>query len=243
MCFVSVQSERFNFIIKAMKIKTPVLILMLASAIFISIPLVSISKSIKLTKHGVFTESTVVARSTKSKGLSHVTVSFILKDGIPVNAKATKRYYVSVGDKVMIYYDPADPLKIDFGDTIGYNMRGVYAGGFLFLISLFFLIRQLKADNLKKQLIQSGMKIAAEFVSVSRNDKYRMGDKNPWVINCRWTDKRNEKEYYFQSKDYTIDPGPYLEGKTHIEIYIDPADPGKYFMNNSFIPEGDNTFN
>jgi hypothetical protein len=224
-----------------MKKKTPILILMLAAAIFLSIPLISINKSIKLRKNGVYTESTVVERSTSSKGLSKVTVSFITTDGKQVTAKATKRNYVSKGDKVMIYYDPASPQKIDFGDTIGYNMRGVYAGGFLFILGLYFFFRQLKADKLKKQLTQSGMKISAEFVSVSRNDKYRMGEKNPWVINCRWTDTRTNREYYFQSKDYTIDPGPYLEGKTHIETYIDPADPGKYFMDNSFMPEGDNT--
>jgi hypothetical protein len=224
-----------------MKLKTPILILILVSAIFISIPLVSISKSVRLRKEGVFTESTVADRSARSKGLSKVTVTFITTEGNQVTAKATKRYYVSVGDKVMIYYDPADPQKIDFGDTIGYNMRGVYAGGFLFLLGLFFFIRQLKADNLKKQLIRSGMKIAAEFVSVSRNDKYRMGYKNPWIINCKWTDNRDNKVYYFQSKDYTIDPVPYLEGKSHIDIYIDPAAPGKYFMDNSFMPEGNNT--
>jgi hypothetical protein len=224
-----------------MKKKTTYLILMLVGAIFLSIPLVSVINSVNLKKHGVFTESTVTDRSTRSKGLSKVTVAFITKEGNQVTAKATKRYLVSKGDKVMIYYDPLSPQKIDFGDTIGYNMRGVYAGGFLFLLGIFFIIRQSLTDKANKQLIRSGMKIAAEFVSVSRNDKYRMGDKNPWLINCRWTDIRNSKEYYFQSKDYTIDPGAYLVGKTHLEIYIDPADPGKYYMDNSFMPEGDNT--
>jgi hypothetical protein len=89
-------------------------------------------------------------------------------------------------------------------------------------------------------LSRSGMKIAVQFVSVDRNDRYMMGDKNPWLIKCKWVDNRNNQEYYFVSKDYTIDPVPYLNGRYHIDVFIDPADPGKYYMDTSFMPKGDN---
>jgi hypothetical protein len=85
------------------------------------------------------------------------------------------------------------------------------------------------------------MKIATEFVSVNRNEKHRMGNKNPWVIKCKWTDSRNNKEYYFYSKDYIIDPAPYLGRRYHIDLYIDPDDPGKYYMDTSFMPKGNNS--
>jgi hypothetical protein len=68
-----------------------------------------------------------------------------------------------------------------------------------------------------------------------------MGNNNPWVIKCKWTDSRNNHEYFFVSKDYTIDPVPYLNGRVHINIFIDPADPGKYYMDTSFMPIGNNT--
>jgi hypothetical protein len=68
-----------------------------------------------------------------------------------------------------------------------------------------------------------------------------MGDKNPWVIKCKWIDDSNNKEYYFLSKDYTIDPAPYLSGRYHIDVFIDPADPGKYYMDTYFMPKGNNT--
>jgi hypothetical protein len=68
-----------------------------------------------------------------------------------------------------------------------------------------------------------------------------MGDNNPCRIKCRWADIRDNKEYYFVSKNYTIDPLPYLDGKTYINIFIDPADPGKYYMDTSFMPKGNNT--
>lgn len=58
-------------------------------------------------------------------------------------------------------------------------MRGVIAGGLLFLIGFCYLIRYSFMDNVKKKLIRTGKKIAAEFVAIERNEKYRMGENNP----------------------------------------------------------------
>jgi len=130
-----------------MKLKTAVLILMLAAAIFLTIPLVSIIKSVKIKKLGVTTESTVlktVRRSSKGSGLRDVTVSFSTSDGSQVTSMARKRKYVIDGEKVMIWYDPADPV-------------------------------------------------------------------------------------------------PYLNGRYPIDVFIDPSDPGKYYMDTSFMPKGNNT--
>jgi hypothetical protein len=223
-----------------MKKKIVVLILILAGSLFLIIPLSSIIKSLKLRNHGVLTESTVVERSGK-KGLSMVTVSFTTSEGILVTAKAVKRQFISAGEKTRIWYDPAFPQKIDFGDTISYNMRGVIAGGILLITGLYYFIRYSSSDRANKKLITYGKKIAAEFVSVDRNEKYRMGDQNPWIIKCKWIENTNSKEYYFVSKDYLIDPAPYLNGRYHIDVFIDPVDPGKYYMDTSFMPKGNNT--
>jgi hypothetical protein len=223
-----------------MKQKIAVLIFTLVAAVFVLIPLLSIIRSLKLKNHGVQTESTVMGRTGK-KGMSAVTVSFTTPDGNQVTAKASKREYVKAGDKVQIYYDPASPQRIDFGDTIGYNMRGLVIGGLLFVLGFYYFIRFSLSDNATRKLITSGKKIAAEFVEVGRNEKYRMGDNNPWVIRCRWTDGLNNQEYDFVSKDYTIDPAPYLNGRYHVDVFIDPSDPRRYYMDTSFMPKGNNT--
>jgi hypothetical protein len=223
-----------------MKQKTAVLILMLVAAIFVIIPLISIIRSAKIKNHGVLVESTVTGVSGK-KGLHTVTVTFITTDGNQLTARASKRRYVSTGDKVMIRYDPASPQNIDFGDTTGYNMRGVIAGGLLFIFGLFYFIRYSFRDQATKKLISSGKKIAAGSVTVGRNEKYRMGDQNPWIIKCSWTDCSSDREYHFVSKDYTIDPVPYLSGRNSIDVFIDPLDPGRYHMDTSFMPKGNNT--
>ncbi|HUX94577.1 MAG TPA: DUF3592 domain-containing protein [Bacteroidales bacterium] len=224
-----------------MNAKKAALVAAIAAAIFMILPLRSVVKSVKMKKHGILTEATVSDRNTRGKGLTRVTVTFNTSDGTEVTATTQKRNYVSKGDKVEIWYDKADPQKIDFGDTIGYNTKGVLVTGFISLICFYLFIRSFLKDSANKKLINKGMKIFAEYVSVDRNEKYRMGDKNPWVIKCRWTDNRTNKEYYFRSKDYTIDPSPYLAGRNHIDVYVDPGDPGKFYMDSSFMPEGNIT--
>ena len=225
-----------------MKQKLPYLILMFAAGIILFFALGSIIKSVKVIKHGVYTESSVTHASIPSKGgFSNVTVSFNLPDGREVSATASTRQWLHSGNKVKIYYDPSFPEKIDFGDTISYNMRGVVLGGLLFILGLFLFLRFYLKEKANKKLIKSGRRIAADFVSVERNEKYRMGDKNPWRIKCKWTDSYSNKEYFFLSKDYTIDPAPFLAGRSRIDVYLDPANPAKYYMDLAFMPKGNNT--
>jgi hypothetical protein len=224
-----------------MKNKIATLILAIAASIILLIALGSIMKSVKIKKHGILTESTVLNVSHKGKGLPMVTVIFYLPDGNQVTANAVTRKQIATGDKVMIWYDQEAPKRITFGDTTGYNMRGVIIGGILLIFGLFYFIRFSLNDRAARNLVRSGKKISADFVSVDRNEKYGMGDKNPWIIRCKWIDDRSAREYYFKSKDYIIDPSPYLGGRSHIDVFIDPSDPGKYYMDISFMPKGNNT--
>jgi len=228
-----------------MKNKVPFLILVFVGLIILALTVPSVLKSVKLKKHGVTTESTVVSsiRKSHSKGSStyNVTVSFNTADGSEVTANHSKRFDVMEGSQLKIWYDPADPQTIDFGDSIGYNMRGVVFGLFFFLFGFYLMFRVIKRDSANNKLRKTGTKIAAEFVSLERNEKYRMGDKNPWLIKCKWMDNINNKEYYFVSKDYIEDPTQHLTGRGHIDVFMNPADPARYYMDTSFIPEGNIT--
>ncbi len=222
--------------------KIAVLILMLASALFLVWPLRAVLSSLRLKKTGVQTESTVTGvRRVSKKGLPEVSVAFTDAQGKHAEARAVKRNFVQTGDRTRIWYDPANPAKIDFGDTIGYNMRGVIVAGLLFLFGLYYFIRFSSRDRADKRLMSKGRKVAAEFVSVDRNEKYRMGANNPWIIRCRWTDGTTGHEYFFVSRDYTIDPAPYLNGRSHLDVFIDPGDPGRYYIDVSFMPKGNIT--
>jgi hypothetical protein len=217
----------------------------LMGSIFLVLTVPGIVRSIQLKKSGASAESTVISseriRNSKGPSTYKVKVSFNVSDGNAVSAEARKRNSVSVGDKVKIYYDPATPQRIDFGDSIGYDMRGAVVGGLFLLLGIFLFIKDLISGNARSKLISSGMKIAAEFVSIERDERFRAGDNNPWIIKCRWVDNGNNQEYFFMSKTYTIDPAPYLNGRYKIDVFVNPADPSKYYMDTSFMPKGNNT--
>jgi hypothetical protein len=220
--------------------KTAVLIAALVGAIFFTVALLSVVKSVKLKKNGIRTEA--VVQSVKSnKGSKTVTVLFNTPDGTEVTAKASRRHFTSTGERIPVWYDAAFPQKIDFGDTVRYNMRGVAIGGFLFILMMYFFIKYTIADIKNKNLVKSGMKIEAEFVSIDRDERIKIGGQNPWIIKCKWLDSRSNKQYFYKTKPYTIDPSPYLNGRYHLDVYINPADPAKYFIDTSFMPKGDNT--
>ncbi len=224
--------------------KIVLLIPAIVGCIFLFLTVPSIVKSMKLKNHGIPTESTVMTskRQSHSRGAStyNVTVTFNTADGTTVTTSGIKRSSVRDGEKVKIFYDPSVPQTIDFGDSIGYNMKGAIVGGLFFLLGFYLFIRQIASDSSNNKLINAGRKIEAEF-TIGRDERFRAGDNNPWLIQCKWNDVKSNTEYDFVSKPYTIDPAPFLAGRLHVDVFINPDDPLKYFMDTSFMPKGNNT--
>jgi Protein of unknown function (DUF3592) len=226
----------------AMNKKTALLILMLAAAVIFTIASLSVRKSLITRKNGVETESVVQNSGPNSKGsLRTVTVTFKTIDGKAITAAASTRQFLKNGESVKIWYDQSTPVNIDFGDTVKYNMRGVIIGGLIFLFGFYFFVKFSIQDLGMRNLKKNGRKVQTEFVAIDKNERYRMGENNPWVIKSRWTDESDNKEYQFSSPDYIIDPAPYLKGRTVIDVFINPSDPLKYYMDTSFMPRGNNT--
>jgi|WetSurMetagenome_2_1015567.scaffolds.fasta_scaffold02334_1 hypothetical protein len=224
-----------------MKLKTVALIASIGAFIFTLFPAGSIIKSLNLKSRGTSTDAVVVNKSTGKKGLPAVTVSFSDPGGNKIEATASRRGFVSKGDMVKVRYNPASPKEIDFGDTVPYNMKGAIIGGLMFVLFFFYFVKFSIRDRANNLLIRKGLKIKAELVAVEKNTRYRMGKNDPWIIRCRWTDEKTGKDHFFASKDYTIDPAGYLEGRSFVDVYIDPSDPSRYFMDTSFMPKGNIT--
>jgi hypothetical protein len=220
------------------------LIVALTGFIFIGLTLPDIIRSGKLKREGLKAEAVVVssAQMGRKTELKKVTVTFTTAEGSEVTAKAPKRTYVVPGDRVEVWYNQRNPQRIDFGDTVSYNMRGTVIGVLILVLGLYFFFKYFMKEASARRLIRKGLKISAELVLVGRNEKYRMGDNNPWYIKCRWIDTRDNHEYFFFSKDFIIDPTQYMSGKTSIDVYIDPENPKLYFMDTSFMPKGNITF-
>jgi hypothetical protein len=223
-----------------MKSRNVSLIAGIGSLLIMMLPLGMVIKTVSMKKNGVKVSGTVTDRDTRGKGLPTITVVFTTKEDTEVTASTTKRNYAINGDKVDVWYDPKNPEKITFGDTIGYNMRGVVITGLLAVFLFYLFFRAVITEKKRARLKSAGLKISLEYL-VDRNDKFRMGDNNPWVIRARWTDSKTNRDYTFESDSYTIDPAPYLAGRLTVDVSVDPGNPSIYFMDTSFMPGGNIT--
>jgi len=220
--------------------KIAVLIAAAVFGTFMLLPLLTIFKAANLRKHGIKTEATVL--SIKSgKSSNTVTVVFATTDGTEVTAKGVEGKHVVQGDKTAVWYDPEDPQEIDLGGSQRSSIRAVVITGLVFVFLIYIFIKYTLTDLANKKLIKTGMKIEADFVAVDRDERIKIKGESPWIIRCSWIDNRNNQKYYFVTKPYTIDPAPYLNGRYHLDVFINPADPKKYFIDTSFMPKGDNT--
>ncbi len=220
--------------------KIAVLIAAFAFGTFMLLPLLDLIKAVNLKNHGVKTEATVLSKKS-NKSSNTVTVVFTSADGTEVTAKGVEGTYVKPGDKITVWYDPEDPQEIDLGGSQRSSIRAVLITGLVTIFLIYLFIKYTLTDLANKKLVRTGMKIEADFVAVDRDERFKIKGESPWIIRCSWVDRRNNQKYFFVTKQYTIDPAPYLNGRYHLDVFINPADPKKYFIDTSFMPKGDNT--
>ncbi len=168
-----------------------------------------------------------------------------------------------VGEKVSVLYDKnnSQSAKINtffqlwFGPII-MTVLGVI----FFLVGLLVLIKQKRKTELKNELLSRGTKILAKVTSVEtinpsrdfensalrplstlafgtrRGYSYRPNIQTTYQIVAQWLNPSNNQMYVFKSDDLTYNPESVVLGKD-IDVYIDPINPQKYYMDISTLPK------
>ncbi|MBN8532379.1 MAG: DUF3592 domain-containing protein, partial [Alphaproteobacteria bacterium] len=83
----------------------------------------------------------------------------------------------------------------------------------------------------------SGQRIEAEITGVDFNTSLRVNGRSPWVIRAQWYDVAQGGVRTFESESLWFDPAPYLDKRKTIGVFIDPAKPGRYAVDTSFLPK------
>ncbi len=103
-----------------------------------------------------------------------------------------------------------------------------------------FIFYKTGADK-KKSLMESGSYVMADIVDidVNVNQTVQMGTMkmHPYFIVCRYVDG-NGKEYFFKSKSLYYNPSGLLKS-AQLKVYVDLANPRKYFVDTDSILPGD----
>jgi len=161
-----------------------------------------------------------------------------------------------IGDKVSVLYDKNNSRSARINTffqlwfaTIIMSVVGVI----FFIIGLFIITKKIISSNLRKQLLATGTKISAKVIAVDAsnnpaqpsfdNVKYVSGfryGKNfvatTYHVRAQWLNPTGNRMYIFISEEMSYNPDSLIVGKD-IDVYIDHANPKKYYVDISSLPK------
>jgi len=180
----------------------------------------------------------IESRSEEGTIMKAPVISFHSKDGQEYTYQS-KSYSspstYSIGEKVPMYYEPTNPNNAQTGD-MPFSITLAIIGGINLLVVLILYLVNLYIDRSQKLLRETGKKIKADIVSVKYNTSFSVGGKNPMIIECQWLTNHNNTVHVFKSINLWFDPSPYFGERKQLDVYINPNNPKKYFMDVSFLP-------
>ena len=225
-----------------------VYMILCAIALFVlTMGIVSLIGDINFKSRAVLTDATVTGMMHNpfhSRGTTNYsyapTVSYISRDGQNRTCETKSYHYppaYTIGEKVKVFYDPAKPDDARFGNGIVKSVILLIIGVVSCLLLVIIYLLSVRREKASKQLTQTGIKIAADIVSVANNETPVVMGKRPYIIKCQWLQNSSNTIFHFKSKYIYYNPAKYVGDRKQIDIFIDPNDPKKYFMDISFLPK------
>jgi len=109
-------------------------------------------------------------------------------------------------------------------------------GAISLVIASAFLVRDIHKKRQRAWLLSFGVKIKAKFDSISQGNVVING-KTPNIIACQYLDPKDKLLYIYHSDYIWFNPKPHLPKSGDIDVWIDPNNPAKYWVDLSFLPQ------
>jgi len=146
------------------------------------------------------------------------------------------------GQAVKVHFPSGDPDKAELKSffslwfvTLILGIFWVVFGG-IGVIGLMLLRRR---DQLKQELfiMGRGRKITIPVGEVVHDYSLKVNGRSPYVIVGQWHDKTSNTLHQYKSEYIWYNPAQFLESKKEIDVYIDPNDMKRYYLDISFLPK------
>jgi len=191
-------------------------------------------------------QGTVVALApssgSKNSTVYHPVVDYVLPGGQMVEIRSSSGSNppaYSVGEKVEVLYLPDRPREG--------RIRGVFSlwGGPLILGGLGLVFSGIgggmKLAALSKarrvaDLRQQGTPVQTAFQAVELNTSLQVNGRHPFQVVTQWLNPATGKLHVFHSDNLWFDPTEFAQERK-ITVFLDPANPKRYAMDLSFLPE------
>jgi hypothetical protein len=149
---------------------------------------------------------------------------------------------MQVGDAVTVHYPPDKPEEAEIKSFFTQWFVPLFLSVFVVTfggIGFYGLSKQLKQIRAKRELFTygKGRKTSLPVTDVIYDSSFKVNGRSPFVIVCQYHDAVSNKLYEFKSEHIWYDPSEFLKSREGIDIYIDPNDLTRYYMDTSFLPK------
>lgn len=145
----------------------------------------------------------------------------------------------SVGETVEVIYQPDRPDEAEVNSfmTLWLGVMIVGALGTVFsLIGLALVFALGRKSSGDRRLKLHGQAIQTDFQGVERDTSYSVNGRHPFQVVTQWKNLSTGEIHLFHSDHLWYDPTSHIKtGK--ITVYTERGNPGKYFMDTSFLPK------
>jgi len=172
-------------------------------------------------------------------GISSYEVHYTSDDGVERvykgNHGSSKGWNYHDGDIVKVFYKADIPDKMRFSDGVRFGRKVLIIGTIMLLSNLLLVYSDRKRTKSDNSFKANGRKLEAQIVKTGTDTSITIYRKNPFFVDCKWSDPDTGKEYTHTIRYIWKDPKILLAGRDNIDVYVDTNNPDKYFLDISFL--------
>lgn len=147
-----------------------------------------------------------------------------------------------VGDAVTVHYPPGKPEEAEIKSFFSQWFVPLFLSVFVLSfggIGFYGLSKQMKLIRAKRDLFTygRGRKTSIPVADIIYDTSFKVNGRSPFVIVCQYHDAVSNKLYEFKSEHIWYDPTEFVKSREGIDIYVDPNDLTRYYMDISFLPK------
>jgi hypothetical protein len=144
----------------------------------------------------------------------------------------------SVGERVVVYFDPADPQNARIGAFFHLWFLPIFLvgmGSIFGAVGFFILYLPWRRARIAQELRHQGRALQATFDRVELDTSFAVNDQNPWRVHVRWREPTTGMEHAFRSDHLWEDPTGMVPEQ--VTVFVDPRNFKRYHVDVSFLPE------
>lgn len=163
----------------------------------------------------------------------HVYVSYTY-DGVDYDDVSINSYNSSMyeGKEIELLCDRKNPEHImekSAGNLVVIILAGI---GIIFvLVGGIPLLVMTGKKSKNKKILENGQVLHALVDSIEYNTSVAVNGTHPYVIFCSYRDEYKDITYRFKSENIWTDPFLVFQPGSDIEVYVEPGDYSKYYVN------------